>query len=118
MDIFVHILSSRIHIMEKLIEVFMENPEAGFALLKGMIEKYKPMAYEAAGVVMDIYKDFANNKEYPATVAKVKKNMYDAYLAAGFNEDQALALMINDNIQLMNNIKKQSSKVTSTKKGN
>ena len=30
--------------MEKLIEVFMESPEAGFALLKGMIEKYKPMA--------------------------------------------------------------------------
>ena len=44
--------------------------------------------------------------------------MYDAYLAAGFDEDQALALMINDNIQLMNNIKKQRSKVTSTKKGN
>ena len=104
--------------MEKLIEVFMESPEAGFALLKGMIEKYKPMAYEVAGIVMDVYKDFSNNTEYPATVAKVKKNMYDAYLAAGFNEDQALALMINDNIQLMNNIKKQSSKVTSTKKGN
>ena len=44
--------------------------------------------------------------------------MYDAYLAAGFNEDQALALMINDNIQLMNNVKKLSSKSTSSKKGN
>lgn len=44
--------------------------------------------------------------------------MYDAYLAAGFNEDQALALMINDNIQLMNNINKQSAKLTSSKKGN
>ena len=59
--------------MEKLIEVFMESPEAGFALLKSMIEKYKPMVYEAVGVVMDIYKDFANNKEYPETVARVKK---------------------------------------------
>ena len=96
----------------------MESPEAGFALLKSMIEKYKPMAYETVDIIMDIYKDFANNIEYPATVAKVKKNMYDAYLAAGFNEDQALALMINDNIQLMNNIKKQSAKSTSTKKGN
>lgn len=104
--------------MEKLIEIFMESPEAGFALLKGMIEKYKPMAYEVAGIVMDVYKDFANNKEYPETVAKVKKNMYDAYLEAGFNEDQALALMINDNIQLMNNIKKLSSNSTSSKKGN
>lgn len=104
--------------MEKLIEVFMESPEAGFALLKGMIEKYKPMAYEVAGIVMDVYKDFANNTDYPATVAKVKKNIYDAYLEAGFNEDQALALMINDNIQLMNNIKKLSSNSTSSKKGN
>lgn len=104
--------------MDKLFEVFMESPEAGFALLKSMIEKYKPMAYETVDIIMDIYKDFANNIEYPATVAKVKKNMYDAYLAAGFNEDQALALMINDNIQLMNNIKKQSAKSTSTKKGN
>ena len=104
--------------MEKLIEVFMESPEAGFALLKGMIEKYKPMAYDVAGIVMDVYKDFANNIDYPATVAKVKKNIYDAYLEAGFNEDQALALMINDNIQLMNNIKKLSSNSTSSKKGN
>ena len=104
--------------MEKLIEVFMESPEAGFALLKGMIEKYKPMAYEVAGIVMDVYKDFANNTEYPVTVARIKKNMYDAYLEAGFNEDQALALMINDNIQLMNNIKKLSSNSTSSKKGN
>ena len=104
--------------MEKLIEVFMESPEAGFVLLKSMIEKYKPMAYEVAEIVMDIYKDLANNTEYPAIKAKVKKNMYDAYLAAGFNEDQALALMINDNIQLMNNIKKQSSKSIYTKKGN
>ena len=104
--------------MDELFKVFLESPEAGFVLLKSMIEKYKPMAYEVAGIVMDVYKDFANNTEYPATVAKVKKNMYDAYVAAGFNEEQALALMINDNIQLMNNIKKQGSKIISSKKGN
>lgn len=104
--------------MDELFKVFLESPEAGFVLLKSMIEKYKPMAYEVAGIVMDVYKDFANNTEYPATVAKVKKNMYDAYVAAGFNEEQALALMINDNIQLMNNIKKQGSKTISSKKGN
>lgn len=72
-------------------------------------------------MIMEVYKDFANNTEYPATVAKVKKNMYDAYIEAGFSEDQALALMINDNIQLMNNIKrlkKQSAKSISIKKGN
>ena len=104
--------------MEKLIEAFMEGPEEGFALIKTMIEQYKPMAYGIGNLVMDIYKDFAANTEYPATVAKVKKNMYDAYISVGFTEDQALALMINDNIQLMNNIKKQSSKSISSKKGN
>ena len=31
--------------------------------------------------------------------------MYDAYVSVGFTEDQALALMINDNIQLMKNVK-------------
>ena len=101
--------------MEKLIEVFMESPEAGFALLKTMIEQYKPMAYEIGNVVMDIYKDFASNTEYPATVAKVKENMYDAYISAGFTEDQALALMINDNIQLLNNIKRQMARSSSKK---
>lgn len=103
--------------MEKLIEAFMESPEVGFVLLKTMIEKYKPMAYEVANIIEDIYRDYSNNTEHPALVAKVKKNMYDAYVNAGFTEDQALALMINDNIQLMERIQRQASRA-STKKAN
>lgn len=103
--------------MEKLIEAFMESPEVGFVLLKTMIEKYKPMAYEVANIIEDIYRDYSNNTEHPALVAKVKKNMYDAYVDAGFTEDQALALMINDNIQLMERIQRQASRAN-TKKAN
>lgn len=103
--------------MEKLIEVFMESPDAGFALLKAMIEKYKPMAYEVADIIEGIYRDYSNNTEHPALVARVKKNMYDAYVDAGFTEDQALALMINDNIQLMERIQRQASRAN-TKKAN
>ena len=103
--------------MEKLIEAFMESPEVGFVLLKTMIEKYKPMAYEVANIIEDIYRDYSNNTEHPALVAKVKKNMYDAYVDAGFTEDQALALMINDNIQLMERIQRQASRAN-TKKDN
>ena len=95
----------------------MESPEVGFVLLKTMIEKYKPMAYEVANIIEDIYRDYSNNTEHPALVAKVKKNMYDAYVNAGFTEDQALALMINDNIQLMERIQRQVSRA-STKKAN
>lgn len=103
--------------MEKLIEAFMESPEVGFVLLKTMIEKYKPMAYEVADIIEGIYRDYSNNTEHPALVAKVKKNMYDAYVDAGFTEDQALALMINDNIQLMERIQRQASRAN-TKKDN
>ena len=103
--------------MVKLIEAFMESPEVGFVLLKTMIEKYKPMAYEVANIIEDIYRDYSNNTEHPALVAKVKKNMYDAYVNAGFTEDQALALMINDNIQLMERIQRQASRAN-TKKDN
>ena len=103
--------------MEKLIETFMESPEVGFVLLKTMIEKYKPMAYEVANIIEDIYRDYSNNTEHPALVARVKKNMYDAYVDAGFTEDQALALMINDNIQLMERIQRQASRAN-TKKDN
>lgn len=50
---------------------------------------------------MIIAKDYSENTEYPAIQARIKKNMFDAYVNVGFTEDQALALMINDNIQLM-----------------
>ena len=102
--------------MEELITAFMESPESGFTLVKAMVEKYKPMAYEVGNIVLDVYKDFANNQDYFATVAKVKKNMYDAYIAAGFAEDQALALILNDNIRLMDNIKSGVKKSSSTSK--
>ena len=100
--------------MEELITAFIESPEAGFALVKTMVEKYKPMAYEIGNIVLDIYKDFSNNQEYFETVAKVKKNMFDAYVDVGFTEDQALSLMINDNIRLMDNIKKVSARKSNT----
>ena len=67
------------------------------------------MVYELVQEVVEIYKDYSNNTEYPSIVARTKKNMYDAYVSVGFTEDQALALMINDNIQLIKNMKQISS---------
>ena len=95
--------------MDKILETFIKNPEAAVVLIKGYISRYKSIAYDLAQEVVEIYKDFSNNIEYPTTVAKIKKNMYDAYVTAGFTKDQALALMINDNIQLMKNVKKITS---------
>lgn len=95
--------------MDKILELLMSNPDLIMPVVKEYIEKYKPMVYSLAQEVVEVYKDYSNNTDYPAVVAKTKKNMYDAYVDVGFTEDQALALMINDNIQLMKNIKQIST---------
>lgn len=95
--------------MDKILELLMSKPEMLDPIIKEYINKYKPMVYDLAQEAVEIYKDYSNNTEYPTVVAKTKKNMYDAYVSVGFTEDQALALMINDNIQLMKNIKQISS---------
>ena len=95
--------------MELLLELLKEDPDVYMPIVKAIIEKYKPFVYSLAQEFVEIEKDLGNNKEYPAAVARVKKNMYDAYVEVGFTEDQALALMINDNIRLMENAKKIST---------
>lgn len=95
--------------MDKILELLGSNPELIVSVVKEYISKYKTVVYDLAQEAVEVYKDYSNNTEYPAIVAKTKKNMYDAYVSVGFTEDQALALMINDNIQLMKNMKHLSS---------
>ncbi len=102
--------------MEKILELFMSNPDLIMPVVKEYVEKYKPMVYSLVQEIVGVYEDYSNNTDYPAVVAKTKKNMYDAYVNAGFTEDQALALMINDNIQLMKNIKQVSFNSSKTSK--
>ena len=103
--------------MEQILRLLMENPETLTSVIKEYVNK--PVVYGLAQEVVEIYKDYSNNTEYPAVVAKTRKNMYDAYVSVGFTEDQALALMINDNIQLMKNVKQisfSSNKNSNTRK--
>lgn len=101
--------------METILKLLAENPESLGIIAKTYIEKYKKPVYDVLEEAMAIAKDYSENAEYPAIVAKTRKNMFDAYVNVGFTEDQALALMINDNIRLMENIKK-SARNTSSKK--
>lgn len=101
--------------MEEILKVLMENPESVGVIVKTYITKYKEPMYDILKELMVIMKDYSKNTEYPAICAKIKKNTYDAYVNAGFTEDQALALMINDNIRLMENIKKSSNRVSAKK---
>lgn len=92
--------------METILRLLAENPESLGAVVKTYITKYKEPVYDVLKEFMIIAKDYSENTEYPAIQAKIKKNMFDAYVNIGFTENQALALMINDNIQLMKNIQK------------
>lgn len=65
-------------------------------LVSEIIESYKPFVYGLLQEVVKIYADYANNTEVPALNAKVSKNKYDAYVAAGFTEDQAFSLIMKD----------------------
>lgn len=101
--------------METILKLLAENPESLGTIAKTYIEKYKKPVYDVLEEAMAIAKDYSENAEYPAIVAKTRKNMFDAYVNVGFTEDQALALMINDNIRLMENIKKSARSASSKK---
>lgn len=93
---------------EDILKLLLENPQVAVMVIKEIVNKYKPIAYDILQEVVEVYKDYSNNTEFPAIAAKVKKNWYDAYINVGFTEDQALALMINDNLKLMKNTSKMS----------
>ena len=67
--------------------------------IKMTIEKYKPFVYELFHEVVKILNDYSNNTELPAISARITKNQYDAFIAAGFSEDQAFSLLMENSIQ-------------------
>ena len=61
--------------MEKLLELFMKAPEEAIDVIKEGINQYKPLVYDLLHEILKIGEDYADNKEYPAKVAKQRKNM-------------------------------------------
>lgn len=97
---------------EKLLELMLETPETVPVLIPELVNKYKPTIYAVAKEVLNITKDYANCTEYFETCAKIKRQQFDAYVNAGFTEEQAIAFIINDNLKLMEQVKNSSSKVS------
>ena len=102
-------------LIEKLLVAAMTDPDGAIEEVGGYIEKYKPVAYKALKYFVDIYADYVNNRQWSGLVAKAKRNMFDAYVGVGFTEDQAMALLLNDNIRLMENIKKTSNSTSKSR---
>lgn len=102
--------------MDKILGVLMTNPEAIMPTIKEYIEKYKPVVYALAQEMVEVVKDYSNNTEYPQVMAQIAKNKYDAYIKVGFSEEQAFALIINDNLELIKGAKQLSSNVKNINK--
>ena len=100
---------------EKLLELMFESPETIPVLIPSLVEQYKPTIDSFCNEFHKMMKDYANNTEYFETCAKIKKQQFDAYVNAGFSEDQAIAFIINDNLKLMESIKNQSYKINTSK---
>lgn len=101
-----------------LLKLMTSNPEDFVEIARTYINKYKPAVYEICKEVLAVAKDFAENKEVCEVAATHKKNLFDAYVKAGFTEEQAIAFILNDNLQLMKNMKQisaNSSKNTTRK---
>ncbi|MDO5764996.1 MAG: hypothetical protein Q4P84_04785 [Elusimicrobiales bacterium] len=79
--------------------------------IKELCDTYKTPVYEGLAYFFDRFKDLVNNKEYFEYRAKFKKAIYDAYVAEGFTEEQAFALIINDNLQLLKNMNQVNNNI-------
>lgn len=97
--------------MEELLNQLLENPEAAKLIVPELATKIKPVLYGVVGEVWAMYKDLVNNADYYNTSAQFARNMFNAYVATGFNEDQAMELLINDRRRMNENVRNSSSKI-------
>ena len=99
--------------MEKFLKLLLSSPEATVLMIKQEIEKYKPSCYALANEVLEVYKDYANNKELFKTRAIARKNEFDAYVEVGFSEEQAMSMILTSIYQQAQMIK-STAKTTNT----
>ena len=65
----------------------------------GYIREYKPLVIEIAKEFFDLYKKLVDNEDYHTYTAKSLMNDYQAYIAAGFTEEQAFILLLNKRVE-------------------
>lgn len=92
--------------MEQLLAQLLEHPELiTKETIAALGDTYKKPLYAAISYLWDCMIDLVANDDYFMTNAQYTKKKYDAYIAVGFDEEQAMALLLNDNLQLMKNLK-------------
>ena len=98
--------------MNDILNTLFESPELAAIAVPGLFNKYKPVIYAALKEVLVMYKDLAANDDYMKTSASYTWNRYKSYINAGFSEEQAFALIINDRDVMKEAVKNTKVKYT------
>ena len=105
-------------LLNNLLVQAMVDPSKCTESIHELVEMYKPMLYGICADIFGIMKDLNRNDEWFAENAMHDKKLYDAYINAGFTDEQSYGLLIRDKIVRAENMKKSmTNRKTSTEKG-
>ena len=79
--------------LKNLLVTAINNPEVVPKLLQVLLDKYRPIIKEVSNEFLNVYEDYVHDYRRYQLSARDKWNEYQAYLGAGFNEDQAMKLL-------------------------
>lgn len=77
---------------EAILKMIAENPE----MISGFVNECKPLIYAVGRELLAVYRDFRTNQELAEIAAIHNKTYYDACIAQGFTEDQAMSLLLTN----------------------
>lgn len=78
--------------MNELLGSLLSSPEQ----ITEIINEYKPLLYAVCKEFFGIYKDLLANDEWFEISAKYDRKKFNALIAEGFTEDQAMEILITD----------------------
>lgn len=105
-------------LLDNLLVQAMVDPSKCTESIHELIEMYKPVLYGICSDIFGIMKDLNRNDEWFAENAMYDKKLYDAYVNAGFTNEQSYGLLVRDKIVRAESMKKlMTNKKTSTEKG-
>lgn len=105
-------------LLDNLLVQAMVDPSKCTESIHELVHMYKPMLYGICADFFGIMKDLNRNDEWFAENAMYDKKLYDAYVNAGFTDEQSYGLLVRDKIVRAENIKKSmTNKKTFTEKG-
>lgn len=97
--------------MEEILEFLSDNPGTISGMVSDFINKYKKIGASVANDLLDVWEDVVSDDRHYNLEATGKWKQYQAYVEAGFDESQAFALLLNNNAEVVKQVKGFSNSV-------